>query len=51
MEELRVRARLNLQLERLSALLPTFSFSPDVLDRWNDLQPAGTMEALRWTSR
>ena len=45
-EELRVRAT-NLQLERLSALLPTFSFlSPDVLDRWNDLQPQGTMEAL-----
>lgn len=37
----------NIQLERLSALLPTFSFlSPDVLDRWNDLQPQGKLEAL-----
>ncbi|HBK4605223.1 AsmA2 domain-containing protein YhdP [Serratia marcescens] len=45
-EELRVRAT-NLQLERLSALLPTFSFlSPDVLERWNDLQPQGQVAAL-----
>ncbi|CAI1091676.1 Uncharacterized protein involved in outer membrane biogenesis [Serratia quinivorans] len=45
-EELRVRAT-NIQLERLSALLPTFSFlSPDVLERWNDLQPQGKVNAL-----
>ncbi|ANJ93939.1 AsmA2 domain-containing protein YhdP [Serratia plymuthica] len=45
-EELRVRAT-DIQLERLSALLPTFSFlSPDVLERWNDLQPKGKLDAL-----
>lgn len=45
-EELRVRAT-DIQLERLSALLPTFSFlSPALLERWNDLQPQGKLEAL-----
>jgi len=45
-EELRIRAT-GLQLERLGALLPTFSFlSPDVLDRWKDLQPQGKLQAL-----
>ncbi|CAI1126550.1 Uncharacterized protein involved in outer membrane biogenesis [Serratia entomophila] len=45
-EELRVRAT-DIQLERLSALLPTFSFlSPEVLDRWSDLRPQGQLAAL-----
>lgn len=45
-EELRIRVT-GLQLERLGALLPTFSFlSPDVLDRWKDLQPQGKLRAL-----
>ncbi|VDZ56930.1 Uncharacterised protein [Serratia odorifera] len=45
-EELRIRAS-DIQLERLAALLPTFSFlSPDVLERWNDLQPQGKVNAL-----
>jgi len=45
-EELRIRAA-GIQLERLDALLPTFSFlSPDTLDRWKDLQPQGKLRAL-----
>lgn len=45
-EELRVRAT-NIQLERLSALLPTFSFlSPALLGHWNVTQPQGQLAAL-----
>ncbi|AHG19806.1 hypothetical protein Z042_09355 [Chania multitudinisentens RB-25] len=45
-EELRIRAA-GIQLERLEALLPTFSFlSPNVLERWRDLQPQGKLQAL-----
>ncbi|MFI8417993.1 AsmA2 domain-containing protein YhdP [Serratia sp. NPDC078593] len=45
-EELRIRAS-DIQLERLEALLPTFSFlSPAVLERWSDLQPKGQLDAL-----
>ncbi len=45
-EELRIRAT-GIQLERLEALLPTFSFlSPNVLERWKDLQPHGNLQAL-----
>lgn len=45
-EELRVRAT-NIQLERLSALLPTFSFlSPALLGHWNDMRPQGRLTAL-----
>lgn len=44
--ELRIRAT-DIQLERLSALLPTFSFlSPELLERWNDVQPQGKLTAL-----
>ncbi len=44
--ELRIHA-MDIQLERLSALLPTFSFlSLDLLERWNDLQPQGKLTAL-----
>ncbi|WP_127959046.1 AsmA2 domain-containing protein YhdP [Serratia microhaemolytica] len=45
-DELRLRAY-GIQLERLSALLPTLSFlSPNLLDRWQDLQPKGKLRAL-----
>ncbi|WP_024527962.1 AsmA2 domain-containing protein YhdP [Serratia fonticola] len=45
-EELRIRAT-GIQLERLEALLPTFSFlSPEVLEHWKDLQPRGMLRAL-----
>jgi uncharacterized protein (TIGR02099 family) len=45
-EELRIRAT-DIQLERLEALLPTFSFlSPNVLERWKDVQPHGKLQAL-----
>ncbi|WON76588.1 AsmA2 domain-containing protein YhdP [Serratia sp. UGAL515B_01] len=45
-EELRIRA-VGIQLERLEALLPTFSFlSPNILERWKDLQPQGNLKAL-----
>lgn len=45
-EELRIRAT-GIQLERFTALLPTFSFlSPSVLERWKDLQPHGSLKAL-----
>lgn len=44
--ELRIRAS-EIQLERLGALLPTFSFlSPQLLERWQDLQPQGRVKAL-----
>lgn len=45
-EELRIRAQ-DLQLERLGPLLPTFSLlTPDLLDRWADLQPHGRLDTL-----
>ncbi|MFC0228126.1 AsmA2 domain-containing protein YhdP [Serratia aquatilis] len=45
-EELRIRAA-GIELERLEALLPTFSFlSPNILERWKDLQPQGNLKAL-----
>lgn len=44
--ELRIRAR-DLQLERLGPLLPTFSLlTPDLLNRWADLQPQGKVTTL-----
>lgn len=48
--ELRIHAT-DIQLERLSALLPTFSFlSPELLERWNDVQPQ-SKRRWRWTSQ
>ena len=45
-EELRIRAS-DIQLERLSSLLPTFSFlSPDMLARWQDIRPQGRVDTL-----
>lgn len=45
-EEFRLRMT-NIQLERLTALLPTFSFlSPSLLKYWHDLQPQGKLKML-----
>ena len=45
-EELRLRTRA-IQIERLGPLLPMLAFlSPNLLDRWNDLKPAGHIDAL-----
>ncbi|ATA20354.1 uncharacterized protein (TIGR02099 family) [Gibbsiella quercinecans] len=45
-EELRLRAS-GITLERLTPLLPMFSFlSPDVLQRWDVMQPKGRLDAL-----
>ncbi|TPG61857.1 AsmA2 domain-containing protein YhdP [Ewingella americana] len=45
-DELRLRGT-QLQLERLGPIIPTFSFlTPELLERWQDLQPKGTIDAL-----
>jgi len=45
-DELRLRAT-QLQLERLGPLIPTFSFlTPELLERWQDLQPKGMVDTL-----
>ncbi|WP_411705207.1 AsmA2 domain-containing protein YhdP [Edaphovirga cremea] len=45
-EELRLRAS-NIQLERLEPILPAISFlTPNLQERWADLQPKGKINAL-----
>lgn len=45
-EELRLRGT-QLQLERLGPIIPTFSFlTPELLERWQDLQPQGMIDTL-----
>ena len=45
-EELRIRGT-NLQLERLGPVIPTISFlTPTLLERWQDLKPAGNIDRL-----
>lgn len=45
-EEIRLRGT-QLQLERLGPLIPTFSFlTPELLERWQDLQPKGMIDTL-----
>src|SRR5476651_486042 len=45
-EEIRLRAT-QLQLERLGPIIPTFSFlTPELLERWKDLQPEGMIDTL-----
>ena len=45
-EELRIRGT-HLQLERLGPVIPTISFlTPALLERWQDLKPAGSIDRL-----
>ncbi|MGL4485834.1 MAG: AsmA2 domain-containing protein YhdP [Yersinia sp. (in: enterobacteria)] len=45
-QELRIRAA-NIQLERVGPLLPMLSlFTPEIMNRWADLQPQGSIDTL-----